>query len=98
MTSSSLDILIFIQKEVGHLSHLSEIYDLKDNLDLCVPIYERLAKIGMMLELEAGVVGGEEDGAAGSEDTPAEKLYTTKEDMVEASTGVVDEVLGLDAL
>jgi fructose-bisphosphate aldolase class II len=56
---------------------------LKDNLDLCVPIYERLAKLGMMLELEAGVVGGEEDGAAGSEDTPSEKLYTTREDMVE---------------
>ena len=30
----------------------------------------------------AGVVGGEEDGAAGSADTPAEKLYTTPEDMV----------------
>lgn len=56
---------------------------LKDNLDLCAPIYERLAKIGMMLELEAGVVGGEEDGAAGTEDTPAEKLYTTTEDMLE---------------
>lgn len=56
---------------------------LKDNLDLCVPIYERLAKLGMMLELEAGVVGGEEDGAAGSHDTPAAKLYTTTEDMVE---------------
>jgi fructose-bisphosphate aldolase class II len=56
---------------------------LKENLDLCVPIYERLAKMGMMLELEAGVVGGEEDGAAGSDDTPAEKLYTTTEDMLE---------------
>ena len=56
---------------------------LKENLDLCVPLYERLAKIGMMLEIEAGVVGGEEDGAAGSHDTPASKLYTTPEDMVE---------------
>ncbi|MFM1943979.1 MAG: fructose bisphosphate aldolase class [Verrucomicrobiota bacterium] len=56
---------------------------LKENLDLCVPIYERLAKMGMMLELEAGVVGGEEDGAAGSHDTPAAKLYTTTEDMLE---------------
>jgi fructose-bisphosphate aldolase class II len=56
---------------------------LKDNLDLSVPIYEQIAKIGMMLEIEAGVVGGEEDGAAGSEDTPAEKLYTTTEDMIE---------------
>jgi fructose-bisphosphate aldolase class II len=56
---------------------------LKENLDLCVPIYERLAKIGMFIEIEAGVVGGEEDGASGSADTPAEKLYTTAEDMVE---------------
>lgn len=56
---------------------------LKENLDLSVPIYERMAEIGQMIEIEAGVVGGEEDGAAGSADTPAEKLYTTPEDMVE---------------
>ncbi len=56
---------------------------LKDNLDLSVPLYERLAKLGMMIEIEAGVVGGEEDGAAGSDDTPSDKLYTTREDMVE---------------
>jgi len=56
---------------------------LKENLDLSVPVYERLAKIEMMLEIEAGVVGGEEDGAAGSHDTPADKLYTTTDDMVE---------------
>ncbi|MDH3585104.1 MAG: class II fructose-bisphosphate aldolase [Phycisphaerae bacterium] len=56
---------------------------LKDNLDLAVPLYHRLAKLGMMIEIEAGVVGGEEDGAAGSADTPADKLYTTPEDMVE---------------
>lgn len=56
---------------------------LKENLDVSVPVYERLARIGMMLEIEAGVVGGEEDGASGSHDTPADKLYTTPEDMVE---------------
>ncbi len=56
---------------------------LKANLDLSVPLYKRLAKIGMMIELEAGIVGGEEDGAAGSEDTPEDKLYTTPADMVE---------------
>ncbi len=56
---------------------------LKENLDLSVPLYERIAKIGMMLEIEAGVVGGEEDGAAGGHDTPSSKLYTTPEDMVE---------------
>jgi len=56
---------------------------LNENLDLSVPIYERMAKIGQIIEIEAGVVGGEEDGASGSEDTPADKLYTTPEDMVE---------------
>ena len=56
---------------------------LKENLDLSVPLLERMAKIGMILEVEAGIVGGEEDGAAGSDDTPADKLYTTPDEMVE---------------
>ena len=55
---------------------------LEENLALSVPIYERMAKIGQIIEIEAGVVGGEEDGAAGSEDTPDEDLYTTPDDMV----------------
>lgn len=55
---------------------------LEENLALSVPVYERMAKIGQIIEIEAGVVGGEEDGAAGSEDTPDEDLYTTPEDMV----------------
>ncbi|QDU71869.1 class II fructose-bisphosphate aldolase [Mucisphaera calidilacus] len=55
---------------------------LEENMALSVPIFERMAKIGQMIEVEAGVVGGEEDGASGSEDTPADKLYTTPEDMV----------------
>ena len=32
--------------------------------------------------MEAGVVGGEEDGSAGTEDMPEDKLYTTPEDMM----------------
>lgn len=56
---------------------------LKENMDIAVPLLERMTKIGQILEVEAGIVGGEEDGAAGSEDTPADKLYTTPEDMVE---------------
>ncbi|MEM9414604.1 MAG: class II fructose-bisphosphate aldolase [Planctomycetota bacterium] len=55
---------------------------LEENLALSVPIFERMAKIGQIIEIEAGVVGGEEDGAAGSEDTPDADLYTTPEDMV----------------
>jgi len=73
------------QETTLYSSHMVDASNLplKENLDLCVPIYERLAKIGMMLELEAGVVGGEEDGAAGSHDTPADKLYTTTGEMIE---------------
>jgi len=56
---------------------------LGENMDLSVPLLERMSKIGQLIEVEAGVVGGEEDGAAGSADTPADKLYTTPEDMVE---------------
>jgi fructose-bisphosphate aldolase class II len=56
---------------------------LDENMKIAVPLFERMAKINQVLEVEAGVVGGEEEGAAGSEDTPAEDLYTTPEDMVE---------------
>ena len=56
---------------------------LKENMDLSVKLLERLAKIGIILEVEAGVVGGEEEGAAGAEGKPAESLYTTPEDMLE---------------
>ncbi len=49
----------------------------KDLLKLCAPNE-------IILEVEAGVVGGEEDGAAGSEmeHVPDSKLYTTPEDML----------------
>lgn len=65
-------------------SHMldASILPIKENMDLAVPLLERMTKIGQILEVEAGVVGGEEDGAAGSEDTPDEHLYTTPEDMV----------------
>ncbi len=55
---------------------------LKDNLDIAVPLLERCHKNEIILEVEAGVVGGEEDGV-NTEGTPAEKLYTTSEDMLE---------------
>ncbi len=55
---------------------------LKENMDVAVGLFERCAKIGIILEVEAGVVGGEEDGV-NNEDVPSEKLYTTPEDMLE---------------
>ena len=65
-------------------SHMldASILPIEENMKLAVPLLERMTKVGQILEVEAGVVGGEEDGAAGTEDTPDEHLYTTPEDMV----------------
>ena len=56
---------------------------LKENLDLAVPLLERCHRSEIILEIEVGVVGGEEDGVSG--EGAAEKLYTTPEDMLEAA-------------
>ena len=53
---------------------------LAENLARSLELLERLAAIGVVLELEVGVVGGEEDGV-GSADTPRDRLYTTPEDL-----------------
>ncbi len=53
---------------------------LKENIDIAVPLLERCQKSEIILEVEAGVVGGTEDGVSGG---GGEKLYTTPEDMLE---------------
>ncbi len=53
---------------------------LAENLDIAVPLLARCRASELILEIEAGVVGGEEDGVKGG--GPSEKLYTTPEDMV----------------
>jgi len=65
----------------SHMFDGSEL-PLKENMDMAVRLLERCSKCGIVLEVEAGVVGGEEDGV-NTEGIPAEKLYTTPEDMVE---------------
>ncbi|MEN8191685.1 MAG: class II fructose-bisphosphate aldolase [Bacteroidota bacterium] len=55
---------------------------LKENMDIAVELLKECKELGIILEVEAGVVGGEEDGVS-NEDAPAEKLYTTPEDMIE---------------
>lgn len=55
---------------------------LAENMAISKEYLKLCAENEIVLEVEAGVVGGEEDGAAGSEDTPEEKLYTTPEDML----------------
>lgn len=55
---------------------------LEENLELSKEYLKLCVENEIILEVEAGVVGGEEDGASGSDDTPQEKLYTTPEDML----------------
>jgi fructose-bisphosphate aldolase class II len=54
---------------------------LAENMKLSRELLQICAKQEIILEVEAGVVGGEEDGIDNS-DHPAEKLYTTPEDML----------------
>ncbi len=53
---------------------------LPENLAIAQRLLRRCAAAEIILEVEAGVVGGEEDGI--SHDGPDEKLYTTPEDML----------------
>ncbi|OGU35353.1 MAG: class II fructose-bisphosphate aldolase, partial [Ignavibacteria bacterium GWB2_35_6b] len=55
---------------------------LKENMDIAVELLKECKELGIILEVEAGVVGGEEDGVS-NENAPAEKLYTTPADMVQ---------------
>jgi len=57
---------------------------LKENMDIAVKLLERCHKNQIILEVEAGVVGGEEDGV-NTEGAPKEKLYTTPQDMIEVA-------------
>jgi fructose-bisphosphate aldolase class II len=55
---------------------------LQANLDIAARLLERFRKNDLILEIEAGVVGGEEDGIKA---TAAAKLYTTPEDTLEVA-------------
>ncbi len=65
----------------SHMFDGSEL-PLADNMKTAVRLLEMCKENDLILEVEAGVVGGEEDGIDHS-DKPREKLYTTPEDMVE---------------
>jgi fructose-bisphosphate aldolase, class II len=54
---------------------------LEDNLGLSSGLLDECAAAGVVLELECGVVGGEED-AISAAGVPAERLYTTTDDLL----------------
>jgi fructose-bisphosphate aldolase class II len=66
----------------SHMIDLSE-ESLEENIDICKRYLERMSKIGMTLEIELGITGGEEDGVDNS-DIDASKLYTQPEEVAYA--------------
>lgn len=65
-------------------SHMFDgsVVDLNTNLEISKGLLKECAELGIILEVEAGCVGGEEDGHDTS-GLPQEKLYTTTEDMLQ---------------
>lgn len=53
---------------------------IEDNIDICKDYLVRFSKIGMLLEMELGITGGEEDGV-NNEDVPLEDLYSKPEEI-----------------
>lgn len=63
----------------SHMLDLSE-EPLEENIETCVSYFERMNKIGMTLEVELGVTGGEEDGVDNT-DVDSSRLYTQPEEV-----------------
>ena len=63
----------------SHMLDLSE-EPLKENIEICKKYLARMSKIGMTLEIELGITGGEEDGVDNSH-VDSSKLYTQPEDV-----------------
>lgn len=56
---------------------------IEQNVETCKRYLERMSKIGMTLEIELGITGGEEDGIDHS-DVDSARLYTQPEDVAYA--------------
>mmetsp|Transcript_32051 Transcript_32051/g.52957 ORF Transcript_32051/g.52957 Transcript_32051/m.52957 type:complete len:434 (-) Transcript_32051:138-1439(-) len=65
----------------SHMIDLSE-EPLEENLAICEDYLARFSKIGMLLEMELGITGGEEDGVDNT-DVNQEDLYSTPEEIWE---------------
>jgi len=66
-------------------SHMIDLSDepIEENISICKKYLERMSKIGMTLEIELGITGGEEDGVDNS-DVDDSKLYTQPEEVAYA--------------
>ena len=66
----------------SHMIDLSE-EPIEENIEICKQYLERMHKMGMTLEIELGVTGGEEDGVDNT-DIDSSKLYTQPEEVAYA--------------
>lgn len=66
----------------SHMIDLSE-EPIEENIEICKQYLTRMSKMGMTLEIELGITGGEEDGVDNS-DVDASKLYTQPEEVAYA--------------
>ncbi len=63
----------------SHMLDLSE-ESIEENMDISCEYFERMNKLGMTLEIELGVTGGEEDGVDNT-DVDSSKLYTQPDEV-----------------
>jgi len=66
----------------SHMIDLSE-EPLEENIEICKQYLTRMSKMGMTLEIELGITGGEEDGVDNT-DVDDSKLYTQPEEVAYA--------------
>lgn len=66
----------------SHMIDLSE-EPIEENIEICKQYLSRMSKMGMTLEIELGITGGEEDGVDNS-DVDSSKLYTQPEEVAYA--------------
>jgi fructose-bisphosphate aldolase class II len=63
----------------SHMLDLSE-EPIEENIEICKNYLSRMSKMGMTLEIELGITGGEEDGVDNT-DVDSSKLYTQPEEV-----------------
>jgi fructose-bisphosphate aldolase class II len=66
----------------SHMIDLSE-EPIEENIEICKNYLKRMSKMGMTLEIELGITGGEEDGVDNT-DVDNSKLYTQPEEVAYA--------------
>lgn len=79
-------------KEHGEALFSSHMLDLseeskEENIAICVKYFKRMAPLGLWLEMEIGITGGEEDGVDNT-GVDNSRLYTQPEDIYDVYKGL----------